>query len=87
MKKFEIYTARYCGTCRGLKRRLSDIKDQLASVEIIYRDIDVERAKARSLKLDVVPTLIYYNNDVEIKRLEGLILEADILELIKGYSN
>jgi len=82
MKKFEIYTARYCGFCRGLKRRLADLKTELDSVEIIYCDVDIERIKARSLKVETIPTLIYYVDDVERKRLDGLILEADIMELL-----
>jgi thioredoxin 1 len=82
MKEFEVYTARYCGTCRALKRRLSDLKDHLSDLKITYRDIDVERDKARRNLIDGVPTLIVYQEGVEVERISGSIYEEDILRLI-----
>ncbi len=82
MKEFEIFTARYCGTCRALKRRISDLKPSLSEIKITYRDIDVERDKVRSKKIDGVPTLVLYQNGLEIERISGSINEKDILRLI-----
>ena len=84
MKKFEIVTARYCGKCRALKRRLIELKDELVEVEIIFRDIDIERSKAKSMHIEGVPTLIYYLDDKEISRTDGTILEDDIRTILKG---
>jgi len=84
MKKFEIFTARYCGKCRALKRRLIELKDELTEVDIVFRDIDVERSRAKSLKINGVPTLIYYINEEEVLRTEGSILEDDIRKILEG---
>lgn len=84
MKKFEIFTARYCGKCRALKRRLIELKDELNDVSIIFRDIDVERSRAKQLKINGVPTLIYYINEEEVSRTEGSILEDDIRKILEG---
>lgn len=84
MKKIEIYTARYCGTCRGLKKRLIKLKDYLSEVEIVFHDIDVERNKAKKKQIENIPTLIYYLEAQEISRLDGYISEEDILGLING---
>ena len=84
MKKFEIFTARYCGKCRALKRRLIELKNELDDVEIIFRDIDIERQKAKSLQVEGVTKIIYYVDNIEISRTEGTILEDDIREILKG---
>lgn len=82
MKKIEFFTARYCGKCRALKRRLIDLKDSLTDVEIVFRDIDIERDLAKIKKIDGVPTLIYYLDSAEISRISGSIYEEDILKLV-----
>lgn len=82
MKKIEFFTARYCGKCRALKRRLIDLKDSLTDVEIIFRDIDIERDLAKIKKIDGVPTLIYYLDSKEIRRISGSTYEEDILKLV-----
>ncbi|MDD4070124.1 MAG: thioredoxin family protein [Candidatus Izemoplasmatales bacterium] len=82
MKKLELYSARYCGKCRALKRRLSDLKKELIDVDLIIHDIDIERAKAKANKIDGVPALIYYINNKEVARMSGSIYEEDILSLI-----
>lgn len=84
MKKFEIFTARYCGKCRALKRRLIELKDELTEVDIVFRDIDIERSRAKGLKINGVPTLIYYINEEEVSRTEGSILEDDIRKILEG---
>ncbi|MFA7075700.1 MAG: thioredoxin family protein [Candidatus Izemoplasmatales bacterium] len=83
MKKIEFYTARYCGKCRAIKRRLIELKEELKDIDIIFHDIDIERAKARKEKIDGVPTLIFYLSGREIDRMSGTILTEDILNLIK----
>ncbi|MGD9761397.1 MAG: thioredoxin family protein [Candidatus Izemoplasmatales bacterium] len=82
MKKIEFFTARYCGKCRALKRRFIDLKDQLTDIDLVFRDIDIERSRARADKVDGVPTLIYYIDGVEVNRLSGSIYEEDIINLI-----
>ncbi|MDD3711908.1 MAG: thioredoxin family protein [Candidatus Izemoplasmatales bacterium] len=82
MKKIEFFTARYCGKCRALKRRLIDLKDSLTDVEIVFRDIDIERDLAKIQKIDGVPTLVYYLDSQEIGRISGSIYAEDILKLV-----
>ncbi len=83
MKEFKIFTARYCGTCRGLKRRLTEIQEKLIGVEISYIDIDVERKLTRSLKVDKIPVLIYFIDGVEQTRLLGQLSNEQILALLE----
>ena len=83
MRKIVFFTARYCGKCRALKRRFKDLENSLTDIDLIFSDIDIERSKARLFKVDGVPTLILMDNELEIKRLSGTILEEDILDFIK----
>lgn len=71
MKRIDVFTARYCGTCRALKRTLSDFQLQQPEVLITYIDVDLQRTLARKMKVDVLPTLIFYTDNDEYKRLYG----------------
>ena len=51
MKKLEFYTARYCGKCRAIKRRLNDLHQELSDIQIIFHDIDIERTLAKKNKI------------------------------------
>jgi thiol-disulfide isomerase/thioredoxin len=82
MKKLEFYSARYCGKCRALKRRLSDLEQELSKIKIVIVDIDIDRVKSRANFVDGVPTLIYYKDEKEVSRVSGSIFEEDILNLI-----
>ena len=82
MKKIEFYTARYCGKCRALKRRINDLSDELKAIEIEFVDIDICKEKVKKNNVDGVPTLILYIDGLEAKRVSGSIYEEDLLNFI-----
>ena len=83
MKRIDFYTARYCGTCRGVKRRLKELSANFSGVNINYLDIDVDKQEFRKNDVDGVPTLIYYIDDSEVRRMSGSLSEEDVLKLIE----
>jgi len=82
MKKIEFYTARYCGKCRALKRRINDLSEELKAIEIEYIDIDICKDKVKKNKVDGVPTLILYIGGEEVRRASGSMYEEDLLNFI-----
>ena len=82
MKKIEFYTARYCGKCRALKRRINDLSEELKTIEIEFVDIDICKEKVKKNNVDGVPTLILYIDGLEAKRVSGSIYEEDLLNFI-----
>jgi thiol-disulfide isomerase/thioredoxin len=82
MKKIEFYTARYCGKCRALKRRINDLSDELKAIEIEFVDIDICKVKVKKNNVDGFPTLILYIDGLEEKRVSGSIYEEDLLNFI-----
>lgn len=83
MKRIDFYTARYCGTCRGVKRRLNDLKSSLSGIEVNYIDIDIDKLKFKKNEVDGVPTLIYYVDNLEVNRMSGSLSEEDLLKLME----
>ena len=82
MKKLVKYSTEYCGPCKVL----SPIFKKVASnnPHITFEEIDCgDNAElAKSLGIRGVPTLILFENDIEIKRNVGLISEQELIKFL-----
>lgn len=70
-RKVVRYTATWCSPCKVLANILNSVKTEVP-IEVI--DIDTEEGRTLSEKNKVrsVPTMIMFEDDVEVKRMTGL---------------
>lgn len=78
--KFE---ASWCGPCKSLSKVFEEAKDKISMpVEVI--DIDQNRDMAVKYGIRGVPTLVILDNeDKEVKRASGMMMESKLLEFLK----
>lgn len=83
-KKIRLFYTRYCGKCFALRKRITKLKES-GRFEFSYEFINAETEKKQVKKYNIesVPTLIYYEDDVEIKRISGSIYEEALETLLK----
>lgn len=78
--KFE---ASWCGPCKSLSKVFEEAKDKISMpVEVI--DIDQNRDMAVKYGIRGVPTLVILDDeDKEVKRTSGMMMESKLLEFLK----
>lgn len=83
-KEIILFYTRYCGKCFALRKRITKLKET-NKFEFNYEFINAETEKkqVKKYKIDSVPTLIYYEDDVEVKRISGSIYDAALETLLK----
>lgn len=81
MKTIKRFTATWCAPCKGLAMILESI-DTNVPIEVI--DIDQNMDEAISCNVRSVPTLIMFEDGVEIKRHSGTMSEVALTEWING---
>jgi len=85
------FGADWCSQCVMIEKMkiLDGIKEKYPSIEIEYIDIeDTSKASMVDLyKVKTLPTLIFINNDVEIKRLDNGVNRKSITEAIEEILN
>lgn len=75
MKKVLKFSASWCGPCKMLSKVLEEVNSPIEIEEI---DIDQNLDLARQHNIRGVPTLVMYNNGMEVKRVSGLLNKAEI---------
>lgn len=76
--KIVKFGAKWCGPCRILDKTLEKVK----GVEIVKYDLDNMPELAEKENIKNIPTIVFYNNDKEIKRITGAISLAEINKII-----
>jgi thioredoxin 1 len=65
------YTASWCGPCRALTPRLSNLSNKYTDVTFVKVDVDENMESAQELLISTVPTVMIYNGDMLINRSTG----------------
>lgn len=65
------FFASWCGPCQMLTPVLEKINEEENEIKIVKVNIDEETKLAIENGVEVVPTLVLYNNGKLVKRLEG----------------
>lgn len=65
------FFASWCGPCQMLTPVLEKIDEEIEEIKIVKINIDEETKLAIENGVEVVPTLILYNDGEIVKRLEG----------------
>ena len=66
------YTASWCGPCKQLTPRLSNLSNKYSDVTFVKVDVDENMDTARELFISSVPTVIIYDGDVVVDRSTGV---------------
>lgn len=66
------YTASWCGPCRQLTPRLSNLSNSYDNVKFFKVDVDENIDLARELEIRSVPTVIIYNGTEIVDRSSGV---------------
>lgn len=82
----EFY-ATWCSACKKLEYVIEELALQKKDLDIIKVDIDNAGKLAIKYEINVVPTIIIFNNLEQIKSTEGYLEKEQILELIDECSN
>ncbi len=82
-RKLLFFTARYCGKCFAIKKRINKLIVQ-KKFNIDYEVIDVEKNKdsVQKYNLEGIPTTIIMEDGKEIKRVFGSLYMEDLIELV-----
>ena len=65
------YTASWCGPCKSLTPRLSNLSNKYSDVIFVKVDVDENMDAAKELFISSVPTVIIYNGDTLVNRSTG----------------
>lgn len=80
--------ALWCPACLKMNKFWKDIKSKYSSIEFIDLDIDMDEVEVKQLNIgDILPEIIVYNENQEVKRIIGektqVELEEKLNEIIK----
>lgn len=79
--KFE---ASWCQPCKMLTKIMEDAADQI-TIQVDKIDIDENMELAKQYGIRGVPTMVLVDDEgKEIKRQSGVMMEAQLLEFLKG---
>jgi len=81
MRKILRFTASWCQPCKNLAKQLEEIDTGLP-IEVI--DIDVDTELALDYGIRSVPTLIILDENVEVKRMTGLVTKEILQNWIQA---
>jgi thioredoxin 1 len=65
------YTASWCGPCRALTPRLSNLSNKYSDVTFVKVDVDENQDAVMELGISSVPTIMIYNGDTLVNRSTG----------------
>ena len=76
------FSAQWCFPCKKLSPIYDNVKATTIGVTFKEIDIDVEPDLAVQYKIMSVPTMVFEKDGLEVKRIVGLVKEADITKAI-----
>lgn len=72
MIRVKRVTAIWCMSCLVMKKTWKSIFDKYPQIKVIDYDFDEDEALVKTLEIgDILPVLIVYDNDKEVKRIIG----------------
>lgn len=82
------FYATWCGPCQMLGPILKNVKDSIGDrVTIIKIDVDKNEEIATKYRIKGVPTMMLFQNGVQLWRQSGVLSKEEIIEVIFKFSN
>jgi thioredoxin 1 len=83
----DVYTT-WCGPCKSLSPIIDDVADHYEGKVIISKlEAESNTDLATDLKVRAVPTLILFNDGVEVERATGLKTKQFLIDWIEKYKS
>lgn len=84
MKKIVLYTSNTCGKCKIIKPQIDELLKNRNDVEYVLYSTDKKDGFSSALENNVysLPTLIFFENEKETKRLVSSFNIGDVIALI-----
>jgi thioredoxin 1 len=82
------FYATWCGPCQMLGPILMQVKDSLGErISIIKIDVDKNQAIAAQHQVRGVPTMMLYQNGVQLWRQSGVLSKEELIKIILEKTN
>lgn len=78
MLKIVKYGAIWCAPCRHMIKTFDKLKSEYPSITFEEIDVDDNSDQAKKHKIKSVPTIIFFDNNIEIDRIVGVV-KIDII--------
>lgn len=77
-------SAIWCGGCLVMNKVWENIKKNYPEIEFITLDYDMDEDEVKKYNVgDILPVLIFYKNDIEVRRIDGEIKENALIDIIE----
>ena len=73
----------WCGPCKMLSPVIDKLAEELDDVKVCKVNVDTEPTISIEYNIMSIPTLIVFENCVEVNRSVGLVSKEEVLELLK----
>ena len=75
--------ADWCGPCKMLSPVIDKLAEELEDVKVCKVNVDTEPTISIEYNIMSIPTLIVFENCVEVNRSVGLVSKEEVLALLK----
>ncbi|WP_303000648.1 thioredoxin [uncultured Eubacterium sp.] len=77
------FWADWCGPCKMLSPVIDKLAEELEDVKVCKVNVDTEPTISIEYNIMSIPTLLVFENGVEVNRSVGLVSKEEVLELLK----
>ena len=77
------FWADWCGPCKMLSPVIDKLAEELKDVKVCKVNVDTEPTISIEYNIMSIPTLIVFENCVEVNRSVGLVSKEEVLALLK----
>lgn len=77
------FWASWCPPCKMLAPVVEEVAEELTEVKICKVNVDEQPELAMQFKVASIPTLIGFENGIEVKRSLGFIPKESVMELVQ----
>lgn len=77
------FYANWCGPCKMLSPIIHELSEEITDIKFLKVDIDEASELAEKYDVMSIPTIILFENGVEVKKNIGLISKSELEKFIK----
>ncbi len=81
----KIFSAFWCGPCKGLKPIMEELKNEYQNINFQTIDVDDESELAINYGVRSIPTVIFEKGGIEVSRQVGIKSKQTYVDLINSF--